>query len=399
MISTKPLLNALSKAVAILLISLPTAYSAELAGFVAVDQRQFLHNEAFPQQRSGSSPSLILEPEYYHVSQDEKDTYTGRLFWRLDPIDNQRTHLDIRQLDWVHAQNDWELGIGISKVYWGVTESRHLVDVINQVDGVEDIDEESRLGQPMVQLSTFKDWGTMRFLYLPYFRERSFPGRKGRLRPALTVDENSTQYANSAEEFHPDFAARYEHSIDAWDIGLAHFHGTGREPTLRIKGDKLIAFYELIDQTSLDLQYTAGPWLWKLETIGRAGQGDYFGAATGGFEYSFYSIKNSAHDLGILLEYHRDGRDFSAPINSLDNDIFAGFRYTLNDVSDTQFLAGITTDTNDASQFIVFEASHRINTNWKTTFDLRLFTNQNADSPIKAIEQDDFAQARLAYFF
>ena len=59
----------------------------------------------------------------------------------------------------------------------GVTESRHLVDVLNQVDGVEDIDEEDRLGQPMINISTQRDWGSVDLFVLPGFRERTFAGQ------------------------------------------------------------------------------------------------------------------------------------------------------------------------------------------------------------------------------
>ena len=280
--------------------------AGELTGYVALEHRQFLNNDSYAGQKLGSTPSFIAEPEYYHVSDDEQDTYTARVFVHLDPSDDERTHYDIRQLDWVHAQDDWEVRAGISKVYWGVTESRHLVDIINQVDGVEDIDEEDRLGQPMIQLGTFQDWGTLRFFYLPYFRERTFPGRAGRLRGPLVVDTDQARYANGAKEWHPDVALRYQHTVGAWDVGLAQFHGTSREPVLRIENGVLVPFYEIIDQTSLDAQYTTGAWLWKLETIGRGGQGDYFGAATGGFEYTFYGV-NGDHDLGVLLEW----RDFN----------------------------------------------------------------------------------------
>lgn len=398
MTSIKALLSVLNKYVVIFLITFPV-YANELTGFAALEYRHFFNEEQFLGQKDGTGPSFLAEPEYYHVSADEKTTYTSKVFLRYDPSDDERTHLDVRQFDVVHSKGDWEARIGVSKVYWGVTESQHLVDIINQVDGVEDIDQEDRLGQPMVQLSTFKDWGTLRLLYLPYFRERTYPGREGRLRAPIVIDTNHSLYSNSAEKFHPDSAIRYEHSLGLWDVGLSHFHGTGREPTLRLKGDKLVAFYEIIDQTSLDVQYTNDSWLWKLEAIGRGGQGEYFGAATGGFEYTAYSVLNTSHDLGFLIEYSKDGRDDSAPFTIFDNDVFAGLRYSLNDVSDTAFLGGVTTDTKDGSRFIVFEASHRINTNWKAELDMRLFTNQDADSPIKAMQQDDVAQARLSYFF
>ena len=43
--------------------------------------------------------------------------------------------------------------LGLRKVYWGVTESQHLVDVINQTEGVENLDGEDKLGQPMLNLA------------------------------------------------------------------------------------------------------------------------------------------------------------------------------------------------------------------------------------------------------
>ena len=293
--------------------------------------------------------------------------------------------------------------MGISKVFWGVTESRHLVDIINQVDGVEDIDEEDRLGQPMLEYGLLKDWGNLRFFYLPYFRERTFAGKEGRLRGELAVNTNDAIYANSKKEFYPSFAVRYNHFIDNWDFALSHFHGTGREPKLVLQNNELVPFYEIIDQTGLEAQYTYDAWLLKLESMARAGQGDYFFATVTGFEYTFFGtdifVEDAYHDLGILLEYQYDGRDFNAPATAQDNDIFLGARYVFNDVNDTEILAGVSTDLSDASQLAVVEFSRRINNNWKIEVDGRFFINQDQDSPIKQIEQDDFVQLRLAYYF
>ncbi|MFT7546000.1 MAG: hypothetical protein ACI8YO_002791 [Gammaproteobacteria bacterium] len=397
----KPLSSGLNRVlIPLLLCCIASPVSAgEFTGFFAMEHRQFFNDGTYPEQKHGSKPSLIIEPEYYHLSDDENNIFTSQLFLRLDPIDSRRTHFDVRQFDWLYADGDWEFSAGISKVYWGVTESHHLVDIINQVDGVEDVDEEDRLGQPMLQLATFQSWGTVRFFYLPYFRERTFVGKKGRLRGPLVVQTKDARYSSKAKEMYPDVALRYEHSFDAWDMGLAHFHGTSREPTLLEESEKLIPFYEIIDQSSLDLQYTTGSWLWKLEVIGRGGHGKYFGAVTAGGEYSVYGIFETNHDLGLLLECHYDGRDSSAPTANLQNDVFTGLRYILNNVDDTQFLGGITTDLKNTGQLMALEASHRINNNWKLEADARLFINQGLDSPIKALEKDDFVQIRTSYFF
>ena len=66
-----------------------------------------------------------------------------------------------------------------------MTESVHLVNVINQADVLEEIDGSAKLGQPMANLSWIQDWGVLDFYVMPYFREASFPGVKSRLRPPL----------------------------------------------------------------------------------------------------------------------------------------------------------------------------------------------------------------------
>ncbi len=57
---------------------------------------------------------------------------------------------------------EWEILAGLNKVFWGVAESRHQV---------EDIDEEDKLGQPMLNLTTLRDWGTVSLFILPGFSE------------------------------------------------------------------------------------------------------------------------------------------------------------------------------------------------------------------------------------
>jgi hypothetical protein len=102
--------------------------------------------------------------------------------------------------------NNRKILLGANKVFWGVTESRHLVDIINQTDLVEDIDEEQNLGQPMVNLLLQRDWGQLDFYLKPWFRE-----------PVLELAE---------------------------------------------AGDRLLPFYHQISQLGLDVQYTRDAWLW-----------------------------------------------------------------------------------------------------------------------------------------
>lgn len=371
----------------------------EISGYGAVEYRQFLQSGALAGQASGTAnPSIVFEPEFYKTT--DNDTLTARFFLRLDSVDDERTRFDIRQLDWLRAGEDWELSFGVSKVFWGVAESQHLVDIINQTDLVQDIDGEEKLGQPMLQFATFQSWGDLRFYYLPYFRERTFPGVKGRLRPPFVIDTNNPEYSSSAEKWHPDVALRYKHSVGAWDIGLAHFHGTSREPNFIFKEpNKITPVYEVIDQTSLDLQYTSEAWLWKLEAIGRAGHGDYFTAMVGGFEYTFYDVADKGWDVGVLAEYHRDNRGADAPVTIFDKDLFFGTRITLNDISDTAFLGGVLVDIDNRSQSYFIEASSRLTDHVTIELDARVFSNINRDQFIYSLRNDNYVQLKINYYF
>ena len=262
------------------------------------------------------------------------------------------------------------------------------------------LDGEDKLGQPMLQYARFTDSGTWRFFYLPFFREQTFVGDEGRLRGRMAVDENLAAYTHPAQEWYPGVAVRYSHSVDEWDIGVAHFHGISREPTLRVNaGGALFPLYEIIDQTSLDVQFTQGSWLWKGEAIGRAGQGGYFGAMSGGLEYSFYDVKASGVDIGVLLEYHRDARPFDAPVTIFDHDVFTGMRIALNDVADTTFLGGVMVDVHDASQLVTLEASRRLSDHVKLELEARFLTNIDRDQVVYDLRKDDVVQLRLSYYF
>ena len=86
----------------------------------------------------------------------------------------------------------------MDRVFWGVTESQHLVDIINQTDLVEHPNKESKLGQPMAHLTFSAEWGILEFFALTYHRARTYPGRHGRLRSAIPIDEEHVSYESAA---------------------------------------------------------------------------------------------------------------------------------------------------------------------------------------------------------
>lgn len=394
------------KSITALLILSPLSFfssaEVEIAGNAGVEQRYFLQDPLHEEQRR-SQISVYFEPEIYTEWNDGYDSIVFKAFGRLDQTDTERSHVDIRELMWLHVGEDWEVRTGIGKVFWGQTESLHLVDIINQTDGVEAIDGEDKLGQPMVNLSLIKDWGTTSVFILPYFRERTFAGIDGRLRPDLAVDTDNPIYESEDEQTNVDFALRWQHSIGDWEVGLSYFDGTSREPdfVVQLEGEqpKLRPFYPQIQQVGVDLLAIVDSWLLKFEGISRDVNGDSFYAAVGGFEYTSVGVFDSIYDIGWLMEYQYDERDESSFVIS-QNDLMFGTRFVFNDAAGTEILAGMVQDLDEQGSRSAFvEASSRINDHWRWSFDAWFFTSDAPQDPVYTIRRDDFAQLSLEYYF
>jgi hypothetical protein len=377
----------------------------ELGGSTALEIRAFPGGSSFSgQEHSSISPSLVIEPEFIYSLNDGDDTLTFTPYARFDTHDERRSHYDVRELSWVHLDNSWDTTVGIGKVFWGVTESRHLVDIINQTDAVDNVDGEDKLGQPLLNANFLSDWGSFGLFVLPGFRERTFADDESRLRGPKPIQQDDATYDSSSENKHVDIALRWAHTIGDIDIGISQFHGTSREPVMKTvtRSDGVSVFqphYDIIDQSGLDAQLTKGSWLWKLEAIGRAGHGDRFAASVAGVEYTFYQVAESQADIGILAEYLYDGRDKSAPAALGNNDAFIGGRMTFNDEQDSSILAGALVDKATQETFLSFEAERRLTDHWKAEVEARWSVNVPDGGFFSGAKNDDFVMVRLARFF
>lgn len=378
------------------------AEEGEWSGKVAAELRIF-PEQAITDQQKNLYPSLAIQPEYYQSWDEGNQSFTMVPFLRLDPYDSERNHADIRELTWLKSAEQWELRVGIRKLFWGVTESQHLVNMINQTDAVEDLDGDEKLGQPMVNASIFGELGTFDLFVLPYFRERTFASWQGRPHAPFAVDEAQTRYESAAGKHHVDWAARWAHSIETWDIGVSHFSGTGREPLLqlgnRANGEVvLIPYYVQIQQSGLDIQTTNDGWLLKAELISREQLGERYFAATGGFEYTVVGVYESDADLGIIAEYLFDDRGKNATTPFAD-DLMLGLRLTMNDAQSTDFLLGSIVDPDSGAMAWKLEGSRRLEENWKISVEGRTYFAIPSEDRLYAWRRDSLLRVELARYF
>lgn len=370
-------------------------FGIEIAG----EYRYFYDGPQFADQLD-QYPSLAFIPEYSVEWDSGYESLNFKGFVRLDR-DDERTHWDVRELFYQKAKGNWELSIGLKKIFWGVIESNHLVDIINQTDAVETFDGEQKLGQPMVQFSWITNkFGTFDFFYLPFHRQRTFPGEKGRLRFGTVINQDDIDYESGAAEWRQDLALRWKHYIGAFDLGISHFYGNGREPLFVFTPDgEINSFYPVINQTGFDMQITHDAFLWKLESIYRYADAQDFFAFAAGLEYTFNNIDGNGLDIGILGEYLYDERD-ELTLNGLQNDIFIASRIAFNDVQDTSILIGGLMDLESSSRIFSLEASRRFGSNWTAEVEARIFSSiDDSELIFGNFREDSFLRLAISRFF
>ena len=392
----------------------------DFTGRLSAESRWFPQSALFQDQGSNASgfvaiPNLYLEDEAGRVLSISP-------FFRYDSADPRRTHFDLREayilLTGALGNGEWELRLGIDRVFWGVVESRHLVDIVNQIDLVEHPDEKTRMGQPMAYVTWSSNWGVLELLGMTYHRARTFPGSKGRLRASLIVDDERVEYEGSSGKWHPDFAARYSHTLGLMDFGVSVFDGTARDPTLGLCMDcggqpgqssppgppALYPTYERIRQFGVDAQWTTGSLLLKLEAIRRTGarnllstEEDYNAFVVGG-EYSLFSLLGSDSDLTLFVEWDRDGRGRRAT-NFYENDLFAALRFMLNDVQGTEVTASVLHDLDRSQRIYGLELARRLTDTWSANLEAVAITNIDASDLYYDLRRDGFVQFGLDYHF
>ncbi|SMF55904.1 hypothetical protein SAMN02745866_03566 [Alteromonadaceae bacterium Bs31] len=405
----KPLTSwARAAVVALPFFSFSTA-AGEVKAYIGAEGRYFF-NEPLSSAQEEHSTSLSANIEFFHDYDNDEQRIAITAFGRADSVDNNRTHLDLREAYWWKGFDQFEVYLGLRKIFWGVTESVHLVDIINQKDVLENIDGEQKLGQGMLQLVSQRDWGLLELFVMPHFREQQFPGEKARLRSPLAIAEQAIYQSDKGDQ-HVDFAVSWNHYFGVFDMSLSHFSGTNRNPLFipsTQEGNEqafqqtdtvLQALYQQIHQTGLTVQATAAEWLWKLEAISIEEQ--HYGrnsAAVAGLEYTLFTLFNSNADLGLIAEYQFDDRT-GIRETFAQNDLALGLRWAFNDIDGSELLAIASHDFDYHTQFVSLELGRRITDDWRIEAEARFFVADNPEAPSYALRQDDYIQLELRRYF
>lgn len=414
------------------------------SGFLEGEIRLYPSEGLMPEQKQAMA-SAAFQPELGWRSEDRKHRINIKAFGRYSDPDGHRDHVDLREAYYAFAGDGWQVQAGVNKVFWGVTESQHLVDIVNQTDNLESFSGEEKLGQLMLAFGLEQSFGNIDLYILPHFRERKFPDGPERFRLAMPGDvgyfnQKDVFYEDSREEKHVDFAVRWGAYYDNLDVGISAFSGTSRDPlpVLTAHGAApaylpatFSSWYEQVHQLGIELQYIYEGWAFKYESASKWQESGNFHAVTAGFEYTISDIGGSGADLGLLSEYLWNNRDdisikeqslkamglteatadptIVGLLNTLplpakflspfENDIFFGARVALNDINSTDFLAGVIVDLDTQTTTASFEGSTRIGNSVRLTLNIYLFEHVSENTAFHHIRRDDQIEAKVAWYF
>ena len=118
--------------IAALLGAWPTVH-AGLSAEIELEQRFFLHAAPVP-NRERDYLAVGAEIEFSESYNRGRQAFTGTIAARHDYDDPDRRYFELLDLETIIREGALEYRFGVRRVFWGVTEAVHLVDIVNQTD-------------------------------------------------------------------------------------------------------------------------------------------------------------------------------------------------------------------------------------------------------------------------
>jgi len=399
----------------------------------AEDIKQTLELETryFPEESVYSDVDSQISLEYsaelnYDVAEIAGQTVSlsADAFVRKDSEESNRSRADFDRLVLDYKIDGIYLSAGTDIIFWGVTESQHLVDIINQTDLSYNVDLEDKISQPMLQATFENERFVLDTVVMFGHKERIFPD-EGRLTSVFNISEDAV-YLNSGRDKSIDFAARIYSYLDNSDIAVSYFNGTSREPdfVLRPTGStsgtiddlELVPVYDNLQQLGLEHQYFVGDAVFKTEAVLREPESaDSNHAITSGVEYTLFNPGALNGDVGLVAEYSYDSRGEDAPALNLEHDVTTALRFTMHDHLSSRHLIGATWDHHYDDVVLFLESTLTLPYDLKLDIEARVFSGgdapestglidnleqlSNSKNKFYSVQDDDYLSIRLGYYF
>ncbi|BDT69336.1 hypothetical protein os1_35260 [Comamonadaceae bacterium OS-1] len=369
----------------------------QLKGNAALGAR--LYSSPHEPTKESHRLAVRLAPEWRWADGGKTIVISPALY--LEGDHNGRTRVDLNELYFSTCLGETIVKAGLSRLFWGVTESRHLVDVVNPPDLAHHYAAEQRLSTAMLYVAHPTPVGQLEVLLLPWERDPVYPNTAGRPRTDLPI-HNAVEHPNGTP---PAFAARLAISQGDYDSHVYFFRGLDRESALTARTlpyaapTELTATRRLVRQWGADLQVPVGNFLVKSELAHRSGYSRDFLSGVLGGEYALNGINGSVVDVNLLGEYQFDLRPADAPLTTLSHGIYAGVRVALNDPASTEFKFGVVAEPSTGARLWRGDASRRIAKNWTVEGTMSVFDNVRKSPSLMDYRKESYVEVLAKYHF
>ena len=354
----------------------------------------------YPENADGTSSegrSVEVKIDAFHDFDESR--IVGEFIVREDEKDSGRRITEARQAYFRTPFAGFDVFLGNRQEFWGKTESKNVVDLINQSDAAANEGKSGKLGAPSISAERYVDIGDLQLWYISGFREKTFNDSDAHPSSGLTV--NSAQYARKDGKDADDFAVRLSSFAGNWDLAGSVFYGTARDPilTIAVGGKALNPYYALQKSIGLEAQYTGDVTLLKWESLHGTQSSligtHNFSASVAGIEYTYYRSFETKLDIGLIGEVQHDDRPQAA-----DNQFgVAGVRLVFNDIADSNILFLLSADSKMDQSIVSLEASQRINDVTSVKLTSQFYNARTATSAYGQLSDDDAVTLTLNMFF
>lgn len=357
-------------------IFLSLAYAElKVSGHLDLDSQAYL-NKREQKHSSSFTAKQTLELEY---TKDEVTVFTKVYAQEAyhdflhSEDDTQRTFARVDELYLKYAFDNDSIQVGKSIEFWGSLELRNIVDGFNPNEFRDDMFKTNKLGVWNASYSHYTDDGEFSLqvkLAEPNQKMAGYPYVYYVFPQAVQYDDS---LHTSKSENRPSIYLSYAGTTDTeYALDYAFIYENGY--------DSQRYFSQSIPQTYFQNAYTVdkfmtyntlvvGATLIKLEALYAVVDGsepisDYSHIALG-VEYSLEDFEGGT-TLGLLSEYYKystyeDGKYTDIELfETMQDDIFFGLRYTLNNAEDSSLVGGVIHDLEYDEQVYYVEFSSRI---------------------------------------
>lgn len=390
-----------------------SAYSDDLTVNLELDETYYFEDGLYGDR--GFRGSVGFGADYEHWFLSDKLQFSLQAFGRSDQYDGDRSNLDARVFKLQYVSDSWSLSAGYDEVFWGVMESKNIVNVINQINYKESINGDIKLGQPMVRFSLDKGFGEFELFALFGHRKILYGDQDGRLNLAFLVDDDAFYRVSGASDNvmgggtdessrslkHIDTAIRWAYQINDLELAVSVFNGTNRVPFFDVVSEgepfspefdvKFVAIYDQVSQFGLELQYIVDEWLIKSEIVRQNNTVDDYTAISFGLENTLVGVFDSNADLSLFAEYLYDDRGDTALPGVFTHDILLAGKLYFNDQSSTSLQASAIFDHLNHESSLTFKLNRRLSDLVSFELEARSFSMGSGYSTDKTMRLIEFS--------